>query len=290
MTTTPAVRPAGGPDRPTRTLLHAVPTQTLRLRLLGGFRAEVGGRVVGAGPWRLRKACTLVKLLALAPQHRLAREQALDLLWPDLPPAAAANNLRGAIHVARQALAGAEISTDGRLLALPTAATDVAEFEAAADLARRRRDPDAAWQAVDLYTGDLLPEDRYEDWLAEPREALRATYQALLLLLARLEGERGQAADAIAALERLVAHDPLHERAHRDLMRLYLAAGQRVRALRQYERLREAMRRDLDLEPDAATHQLYRAVRAGDRAGAASDHDADAVGPGCYTVGETGGG
>jgi hypothetical protein len=39
---------------------------------------------MGDASWRLRKAAGLVKLLALAEGHRLHREQAMDLLWPDL--------------------------------------------------------------------------------------------------------------------------------------------------------------------------------------------------------------
>ena len=48
--------------------------------MLGGFRVSVGFRVVEATSWRIRKAATLVKLLALAPGHRLHREQVTNLL------------------------------------------------------------------------------------------------------------------------------------------------------------------------------------------------------------------
>ena len=72
--------------------------------LLGGFGAEVDGVAVPPKAWRLKKARELVKLLALAPGHRLHREQAMDVLWRDLPPAAAANNLHQAVHVARRTL------------------------------------------------------------------------------------------------------------------------------------------------------------------------------------------
>lgn len=76
----------------------------VRLRLLGDFSVWVGSRAVGEGAWHLRKAKSLVKLLALAPGHRLHREQVMDLLWPDLGRMAASNNLRQALHTGRQAL------------------------------------------------------------------------------------------------------------------------------------------------------------------------------------------
>ena len=75
--------------------------------MLGGFRVSVGSRTVGEDGWRLRKAASLVKLLALDPRHRLHRERVMEWLWPGLDPKAAANNLRYALHVARRVLAPA---------------------------------------------------------------------------------------------------------------------------------------------------------------------------------------
>ena len=88
-------------------------TPAVGVRLLGGFALAVDGQSVEAGTWRLRKARTLVKLLALAPGPRLHREQVIELLWPDRAPAAAANNLHQVLHVARRQLGG---GSDGRLL------------------------------------------------------------------------------------------------------------------------------------------------------------------------------
>ncbi len=40
--------------------------EAVRVELLGGFRMLVGPRIIGEEEWRLRKAGSLVKLLALA--------------------------------------------------------------------------------------------------------------------------------------------------------------------------------------------------------------------------------
>jgi DNA-binding SARP family transcriptional activator len=69
--------------------------------LLGGFRVEVDGRPIPEQEWRRSKARTLVKLLALAPRHRLHREQLMETLWCELGPEAAAANLRKAVYFAR---------------------------------------------------------------------------------------------------------------------------------------------------------------------------------------------
>src|SRR5688572_25004949 len=76
----------------------------VRIRLLDGFVVSIGSRTIEEDRWRLKKAAALVKLLALAPRHRLHREQAMDLLWPDSGRRAASNNLRKILHAARKVL------------------------------------------------------------------------------------------------------------------------------------------------------------------------------------------
>src|SRR3712207_3577414 len=90
--------------RATPTLQAGGAPETLRVWLLGGFRVSVGARKIGEEEWPLRKAASLLKLLALAEGHRLHREQAMELLWPALDPQAALNNLHYPLYVARRTL------------------------------------------------------------------------------------------------------------------------------------------------------------------------------------------
>jgi predicted ATPase len=139
--------------------------------LLGGFAAAVDGVPVADSAWRLKKARELVKLLALAPGHRLHREQAMDLLWGDRGPAAAANNLNQAVYIARRALDPEAIEVRDEVLVL-VAEVDVDRLTVAAAAARHARTPGSYRAALALYGGELLPENRYDDWAAERREEL----------------------------------------------------------------------------------------------------------------------
>ena len=161
---------------------------SVRVTLLGGFGATVDGTAVPESAWRLKKARELVKILALARGHRLHREQAMDLLWPDRDPAAAANNLHQAVHVARRALDPGVIELRDELLTLH-AETDVEAFELAAERARRLRLPAAYRGALAVYAGELLPENRYDDWAEEPREELGELAARLADELDRLGAE-----------------------------------------------------------------------------------------------------
>src|SRR3954447_777366 len=115
--------------------------EVVRIRLFGAFAVRVGATPVPESAWRLRKAKSVVKLLALAPERRIHRERVMELLWPDLSPGAAANNFHQALYVARRALEGAGADAPSVLplrdevLALdPVTAieVDVELFEAAA--------------------------------------------------------------------------------------------------------------------------------------------------------------
>ena len=154
---------------------------SVRIRLLGGFGVDRGEEPVDAKAWRLRKARTLVKLLALTRDQRLHRDVLLDALWPDRDAASAVNNLHQALHVARRVLAGngptngwLELRDDVvALLADGLVEVDVRRFLQLTALARASGDLADLRVAADAYTGDLLPEDRFEDWAVRPREELR---------------------------------------------------------------------------------------------------------------------
>ena len=246
--------------------------QALGIRLLGGFRVANGDLVVPDAVWRQKRAAAIVKLLALEPGHRLHREQITDALWPELDPGAAANNLRVALHHARQGFraAGAPADTflarDGDAIALgppELLEIDVGAFEAAVRQAWRSSDPAECEAALALYQGDLLPDDLYEDWLNGRRTALRASFLTLLRRLAQLHEQRGEASAAIADLQRLLAAEPLDEDAHAALIRLLALAGEQRQAAGQYDRLIGLLAQELGAEPQPATRELIAAIREG---------------------------
>jgi predicted ATPase/DNA-binding SARP family transcriptional activator len=248
----------------------------LDIRLLGGFTVQVDGAPVPDDAWRLRKARALVKLLALAPGHRVHREQAGALLWPDRADDArsVANNLHQAVYAARRALDAANADgaaiialRDDVLAFQGDVRVDAIELEAAIVAARADGTPAAFERVLAGAHDELLPEDRYEDWTAERREALRELVTGAYVDLAHLLGEDA----AIEVLQRALALDPLHERATRHLMLAYARAGRRQRALEAFEQLRAGLRGAYEADPDAETRRLYRELLADTSAAAARD-------------------
>src|ERR671910_3733534 len=150
--------------------------EVVRIGLLGGFRVWVGPRLIEEDRWRLRKARSLLKLLALAPGHRLHREQVMETLWPDSGMRKASNNLHQILHAVRRILEPAVLATapasgsaasassgylllgDEQLSLCPDSPlwVDVEAFEQTAATARHAAVEPAAFRAaIDLYAGEL---------------------------------------------------------------------------------------------------------------------------------------
>jgi predicted ATPase/DNA-binding SARP family transcriptional activator/DNA-binding CsgD family transcriptional regulator len=251
--------------------------EVVRIGLLGGFRLSVGPRLIEEDQWRLRRARSLLKLLTLAPGHHLHREQVMETLWPDLGMRRASNNLHYALHTVRRALEPSAMASrsaassgylflrDEQLILCPDSPlwVDVEAFEQAASAARHAMEPQAFRAAIDLYSGELLPQDRYETWAEERRAQLRGLYISLLLEVSGIYEDRKEYEEAIEALGRVLAEDTMYEEAHVGLMRVYAVLGRRREALGQYERLRDALHRELGSEPEAATVRLHEEIWAG---------------------------
>jgi DNA-binding SARP family transcriptional activator len=217
--------------------------------LLGGFEVRVDGSPVPVDTWRSRRAADLVKVLALEATHQLHREQVMDLLWPELGTEAAGANLRKAVHYARRAMGAEEaIRSTGGMLSLWGGGVEVDAqlFLGAADAALANGDEEGCGLAADLYTGEPMPADRYEAWAAEPRARLRGRY------LAVLKGAR--------RWQQVLDLDPTDEESHRELMRQYYQEGRRREAIRQFERLRDALREFMGVGPDLDTIGLYERI------------------------------
>lgn len=225
--------------------------------MLGGFAVSIDGAELAAERWPSLRAVQLVQLLSLAPRQRLTRERVIDSLWPQLGPDAGAANLRKAAHHARQAL-GRHDSVllhggDVALWARGRVDVDADAFEQrASDALNAPPGSDkreACVHALSAYGGDLLPGSGYEAWAEPARDRLRALYVELL----RAAGQ----------WDRLAQAEPTDEPAHRELMALELAAGNRAAAIRWYAHLREALQQDLAITPGRETEALYEACVAG---------------------------
>lgn len=192
----------------------------------------------------------------------VSREQVLSLLWPDHERGAAQQMLRSTLYDIRRVLREGLV-TDEEWLALE-AVVDVRHLQTLVAAAQ----VDAAMLLNALPTGDVeflagfaLPDcEPFQLWLEAERERTRALLARGWLRLARLYEQQGDMVAALAALDQVLKIDPLQEDVQRDAMRLAYLSGDRVGAIRRFERLRDLLDQELGVPPMRETQALYDAV------------------------------
>ena len=244
----------------------------VRVVLMGGFTVSVEG-VVRPPTWRLRKARTVVKLLALAPGHRVHRGVLIEQLWPDTDPAAGANNFHQVLHAARRVIGAENLVVQDEIVVLGgdgTVAIDVDDFDDAAERALSTGEVEDIRGALGLWSGELLPEDLYDDWAAVHRDRLNAVRSRLVVELARALIAGGQPQHALALLEPLVVERPLDEDVHQSLLVALAASGRRRDAASAFEQLRDQLADSFGVEPAAETTAVFRRLFVGGAPGRAT--------------------
>jgi len=237
----------------------------LRLSLFGGFRVynTQGRKIAVSGT----KPILLLAYLALRGGEPQAREKLMALLWSDRGESQARGSLRQALWALRRALKAVEpcpLIIEGESVALDPLAVeaDTLAFERlVAD-----GSPDALEAAIALYRGPLLEGVRvrdpaFENVLAGERQRLHELAMEAGTRLLNYRLDEGSADAAATTAKRLLTIDPLDEAAHRTLMQHYACKGQLSLALKQYNNCREALKRQLDVDPDPETQRLLDRIR-----------------------------
>jgi predicted ATPase/DNA-binding SARP family transcriptional activator len=247
----------------------------LSLFLLGSPRLERDGQVIEVDT---RKAIALMAYLAVTGQSH-SRDALATLLWPDYDQAHARATLRRTLSALNKALAGDWLEIDRETIGLNPDANlwiDVTQFQQRLELCRRHGHPPdeicpdclpALTEAVNLYRDHFLAgftlrdSPDFDDWQFFQTEGLRRDLARVLENLMRCHIARPEFDTAINYARRWLALDPLHEQAHRELMRLYAWTGQRGAALRQYRECVRIFDQELGVPPLEETTQLYEAIQ-----------------------------
>ncbi len=247
----------------------------LRLRLLGPPEVEHPGGPVETDT---RKATALLAYLAVTGRaHR--RESIAALLWPDYEPERGRAVLRRTLSTLRRALGGGWLEAGREAVGLERDGlwVDLDRFrELLSESAEGHGHPAAEvcvrcveplGEAVGLYRDrfmagfSLRDSFAFEDWQSLEAGVLEREFSGALDRLARAHTSAGELERAIGCLERRLALEPLHEPAHRELMRLLAWSGRRATALDHYRECVRLLGRDLGVRPLEETTEVYRAIK-----------------------------
>ena len=253
----------------------------LEVRCLGGFEVRFGGRLLDLGSSRNGRRI-FKYLLVRAPHRRASKEVLAELFWPETTAERAMPSLQSAVHQLRRAMGRSDpdlaiqpaiVYADGHYGMNPELwiRCDLDYFRARLIEARSheaRGDVEAARRCYRLaqaaYGGELLPEERYEEWITGERTSLEADQLTVLTRLIQLSLEQGVYQEGIRMGRKLLEFDSTREDIHRDLMRCYSRIGQRSEAIHQYRRCCQALLADLDVQPEAETSALFERLMKGE--------------------------
>jgi DNA-binding SARP family transcriptional activator len=234
-------------------------TARYTVRVLGPFGVSRDGEALDTGSWP-RRSQTLLKLLVTADQSRRLRDEVVDILWPDSGPEAGASNLRYVLHALRRDLGGGDpppIDLDREWVGLSGRYAweiDLRRFEELAGQADGSAE--TIEEAMVLYRGEPLVEDRYEDWALPIREQAERIWRTLGLRLASEYRRRGMQQEAIGRTERLLERDPLDEEAMQELLPALEAMGRRAEAVRRYRDFERRLAEELGVAPSDETRAV----------------------------------
>lgn len=252
------------------------PALGLRANFFGRFELLLDGELVSLGG--SAKALAILRYLMARRSRPVPQDYLMGWLWPESEPKRARWSLNSAVYALRKLLGGCLPSLAAsetillekgryRLSPLIHLSADTDEFDSRFSegrlLEETGRIPGAIAEyekAAELYRGDYLIEDLYEDWTVIERERLIDTYTDLLGRLATHYMKTGQPQEGVRACYRVLEKDRCDENTHRLLMECFVRLGQRTRALRQYRSYEQTLRREYDMAPSPGIQALYGGI------------------------------
>ncbi len=236
--------------------------QVAKLDLLGGFTLRtVDGAEV---PLPTRKERQLLAFLAMQEGRAQSRERLAALLWSDRPDIQARESLRQSLAALRRAFRsiGADpLEADRQSVVLHDAGLVVDALE----ILKADTSSGIDTTVLKLYRGLFLADvgastGEFAHWVSQERERIAGAAERLVVAASRATLPQLDANTALRVGRLLVFEDPLLEPACRAVMRLCATRGDRTGALKAYRDCREALARDLGVEPDRETEDLYRDI------------------------------
>lgn len=259
----------------TETLMRHLATvlpSPLRISTLGLFAVWKGRKRIVDQAWNRRKAGELFRYLLLQPGRSSGRETIIESLWPDNESGSPEDLLHQATSALRHVLEpdlpdkfpSRYLKVEGELIMLqlpPGSSVDFEHFERVLPLAIQTRSAERLQEALNLYSGELFPSDRYADWSAEKRLSLAELRQRGLLALAKTYLDQDQYYNAITCIRSILHLDNWNEEAVLVGMHAYAGLQDIPHALQLYNDLEKTLLTELGIVPRSDLRTLAQSFR-----------------------------
>jgi ATP/maltotriose-dependent transcriptional regulator MalT/DNA-binding SARP family transcriptional activator len=247
------------------------------IHTLGAFEVYIGDEPLHEAGWQRHQAQTLLKAIVARGSRRIPRDLLMEDLWPENDAKTAEQNFKVTLHRLRKSLhaemdkriGSLYVHLKHNLVSLDEELCDVDadRFQSLVEQGSYyfkkgvwKKAEALLKSAVELYKGDFLPQDLYDDWALLTREKLLRRNVESLFMLAKASEERGALKKAQTYYRRAIDTDPFLEEAYQCLMVLLSKQDKINQAVQIYLECKSKMEKELDTAPDPNTEALYRQI------------------------------
>ncbi len=229
---------------------------------LGKTKAWIFSKIVDESEWRSLRAKELFFYLLCYPNQ--TGEQITSALWPEIPPDRALSNFHTALYRARRATSPSVITLNGGRYQINESLKVYFDASDFLNLSKPKHPTETREvyferleQAVNLYQGPFM--DGFQgEWIDILRQDYEAKYLRALTALAHNYRKQGEHQKAISLLEKAVAIDIYHDDLYCDIIESYIAQGDRLSALRTYQRYESTVTKEMASELPTRLTQLLK--------------------------------
>lgn len=271
-----AVAPAKVVGDPVSFILSCSPSsqksKLIQVKLFGRFSLVVNDVEIGEKEWKTRKICGILKYLLVNREKTISREVLAATFWPESDAKAAYTSLRVALFELRKILTrlGMAFDSEDALIAegkngfyLCSGNTIESDADRFAWLYEKYKSENLTpegrktllLQMVELYAGDFLEADSYDEWVALSREHYKSIFIEVSHKLATLYIDSGELEQAETLLSEHMNVDPFDEKACSMLIYLYNSSGRKHQASSLHRQFNKRFKAEMGVKPDLSYPQ-----------------------------------
>jgi two-component SAPR family response regulator len=235
------------------------------IQSFGKAQVHISNRLISSSDWQTQTSRDMF-FLFLAHPEGLTKEQVGLYFWPDATPDELKLRFKNTLYRLRRAVGRQTILLQDDYYQFNWSLDyeyDVESFTSAFERAQKAKESrdkiNYLKTAVESYKGEYLSEIE-EIWAITDRQRYDQMHLDSLMRLANLYVERKSYKTALRYCYQALSEDACLEDAHRLAMRIHAATGNRAAIVRQYERCRVALVKEINAPPSRQTRELYETL------------------------------
>jgi DNA-binding SARP family transcriptional activator len=238
---------------------------------LGSYKVQIGDKDIKNNQWGGKKPYLLFKHILALGCINIPKDILIDALWPQSNSKSGDKNFKVNLHRLRKVFEEGGSSGSSYIilkhnnisLALGLFNIDFLNFEESlkkADLSPEDKNQSFYSEAEEIYGGNFLTDELYEESIVNKRDELQRSYIKVLEYLSTLS-QKPDPQKSIYYNSKIISFDPLNEQACRRLIRLYKSEGNINSAIRIYNDLKENLLEDIGVDPENETIELFEKLK-----------------------------